>query len=163
MECHSVKAAAWGNLAWIHLKLLPIFTISVILTMLLLILKQYFYAQNTSATKEVLVWHIMKKSQHDSVLCHDEFSSSSGLLEVKDGGCLTERHLLWLWRPWRGERWLKWASNWIGCRGNLVRVPGWLALLPNTPPKPSLYPSAGTMDDRTVMVDLYHTCMSGCG
>lgn len=82
-----------------------------------------------------------------------QLCSSSGLLEVKDGGWLTERHLLWLWRPWRGEWWLKWAPNWIGCRGNLVRVPGWLAPLPTTPPQTSLYPHAEIMYDSTVMVD----------
>lgn len=80
-----------------------------------------------------------------------QLHSSPGLLEVKDGGCLLESHLLWLWRSWRG----KWASNWIGWRGNLVREPGWLAPLPTTPPQASLYPHAEIMYDSTVMVEIY--------
>lgn len=101
------------------------------------------YSGKVSAWSVAVLWWMLQ-------LC-----SSLGLLEVKDGGCLIESHLLWLWGPWRGEWWLKWASNWIGCRGNLVKVLGWLAPLPTTPPQASCYPDAEIMHNSAVMVETY--------
>lgn len=40
-------------------------------------LKQHFSA--ASATKEVLLWHTVEKSQHDPLLCHDECSGAAPL------------------------------------------------------------------------------------
>lgn len=131
-----------------------------------------------SASKELLLllheWIVLRMIPSRLAWWILQLCFSSGLSEVNDGGRLAESHLLWLCRPWRGGWWAEWASNWIGCRGNLVTLLGWLEPLPTAPPQASLYPPAEIMLDRGVIVDKYHMmwkevteeegmCRSACG